>query len=337
MSKRIKKTIGTAIAFLVIIVGIFFMSFKSTIDKPLKIDSVETIDIEEGESFYAILDLLEQQGKIRNKLFIKMYTKISKINLEVIPGKYILSKDMTIKEIAKLLNTGSEYDLVNFTVPEGFTIEDIAAKLEQNKICNSEDFIVAVKKYKLPEFIKDNPNKRYNLEGFLFPDTYKLELDTDPNYIVEVMVNRFKEVWDEVAEEAGVSIKEQDIEKYITVASMIEKESKSNEERPTIASVIYNRLEIGMPLQIDATILYAHGYHIEQVLISHLEIDSVYNTYLNTGLPIGPIASPGKPSIIAALEPDKTNYLFYLLETEDTHYFTDNYEDFELKRTELGY
>lgn len=337
MIKSIKKTIITVITFLVIIVGIFFMSFKSIIDRPLKIDSVETINVEEGESFYGILDWLNEQGKIRNKLFVKLYAKVSKINLEVIPGKYILHKDMTINEIAELLNTGSEYDLINFTIPEGFTIEDIGAKLEEEKICTAKGFLNSVNNYELPSFIKDNPEKRYNLEGFLYPDTYKLELDTDPDYIVEIMVKRFKEVWDEVIENTGISVKNENVEKFITIASMIEKESKTDEERATISSVIYNRLKIDMPLQIDATVIYAHGYRIDPVLHSHLEIDSLYNTYSHSELPVGPIANPGKPSIVAALKPDKTNYLFYLLETEDTHYFTDTYEDFKKRKDELGY
>lgn len=337
MKRNRKKTVITVIAFFVVILGVFFIKFKAALDRPLKIDSVETIIVEEGESFYGILDLLNEQGKIKNKLFIKLYTKVSNINLEVVPGKYILHKDMSISEITELLSIGSEYDLINFTIPEGFTIDDIGAKLEEEKICSAQEFINSVNNYKLPYYIKNNPDKRYNLEGFLYPATYKLELDTDPDYIVEIMIRKFKEVWDEIITETGIYVKDEEIERFITIASMIEKESKTDEEKATISSVIHNRLEIGMPLQIDATVIYAHGYHINPVLYSHLEIESLYNTYYHTELPIGPIANPGKPAIIAALRPDKTNYLFYLLETKDTHYFTDNYEDFEKRKYELGY
>lgn len=337
MKKNTKKTNTTIIAFLVIVLCILIINFNIVLNRPLKIKDVETITVEKGESFYSILDLLNEKGKIRNKLFIKLYTKVCKINLEVVPGKYILHKDMTIEEIAELLSTGSEYDLINFTVPEGFTIEDIGAKLEEEKICTAKEFIDCVKNYQLPSYVENNSEKRYNLEGFLYPDTYKLELDTDPDYIVEIMLKRFKEVWDEIIAETGIDVNDEDIEKFITIASMIEKESVTDAERATISSVIHNRLEIGMPLQIDATIIYAHGHHIDPILYSDLEIDSLYNTYSHAELPVGPIANPGKPSIIAALKPDNTNYLFYLLETETTHYFTNSYEDFEKRKYELGY
>lgn len=336
MRPKLRKNISIGIVLFVIMV-IFFVSFQLSIKKPLKIDSVETVDVDEGESFYGILESLSKQGKVRNKLLIKLYAKVSNLNLEVIPGKYILHKDMTVNEITRLLNTGSEYDLVSFTIPEGFTVEDIAEKLDDEKICTKERFINSVKNYKLPSYIKENPEKRYDLEGYLYPDTYKVELDTDPDYIVEIMVNRFKEVFNEALEETGVSVNDNDVEKYITIASMIEKESKTDNERKTISSVIYNRLKINMPLQIDATVIYAHGYHVDKVLNSHLEINSLYNTYYHNDLPVGPIANPGKPSIVAALKPDKTDYLFYLLESEETHYFTNTYEDFEKRKSELGY
>ena len=135
----------------------------------------------------------------------------------------------------------------------------------------------------------------------------------------------------------GLDIKEDDIEKIINVASIIEKEARVDEDRPLIASVIYNRLEQDMPLQIDATVIYAHGYYIENVRNRHLAIESKYNTYLHKGLPVGPICNPGAPSIKAALNPANTNYLFYLLASDDEHYFTDNYDDFLKKKEELGY
>lgn len=337
MRGKLRKGIVRYVLLLIVIIGVLGINLKLAINKPLKIDSVEIIDIKEGETFYGVLDMLTEEGKVRSKLLIKMYAKMSGLNLEVVPGKYILHRDMSIKEIAESFNTGSEYDLVKFTIPEGFTVDDIATKLEIENICDRDDFINSVKNYKLPTYVKDDPQKKYNLEGYLYPDTYKVELDTDPNYIIEIMLKRFKEVWDEVAKESGVIIKDDDIEKYVNIASMIEKESKTDEEKAIISSVIYNRLQIGMPLQIDATVIYAHGYHIDPVLYSHLEIDSLYNTYYHDELPVGPIANAGKPSLRAALKPDKTEYLFYLLETEDTHYFTDNYEDFEKRKIELGY
>ena len=187
----------------------------------------------------------------------------------------------------------------------------------------------------MPSYVKDNPDKRYNLEGFLFPDTYSFEIGVEPQYIIETMIKRFEEVFKEIT--ASDTITEEEVEKVVNVASIIEKEARVDEDRPLIASVIYNRLKQNMPLQIDATVIYAHGYYIESVRNRHLAIESKYNTYLYKGLPVGPICNPGVESLKAALNPASTDYLFYLLASDDEHYFTNNYDDFLKKKEELGY
>ena len=266
---------------------------------------------------------------------IKVYSKLTNANLEVLPGKHTLTKGMNLKEVIEDLGSKSEGEGILLTIPEGFTIEDIAFKLEELGICSSDEFLTAVKEYPLPSYITNNPDKRYNLEGFLFPDTYNFDLNVTPEYIIQTMLDRFKEVWDENTK--GMDIKDEDIEKVVNVASIIEKEARVDEDRPLIASVIYNRLNIDMPLQIDATVIYAHGYYIESVRNRHLAIESKYNTYLYKGLPVGPISNPGEKSLAAALHPADTDYLFYILEKDGEHYFTNNYDDFETKKEELGY
>ena len=149
------------------------------------------------------------------------------------------------------------------------------------------------------------------------------------------MIKGFEEVFKEIT--ASDTITEEEVEKVVNVASIIEKEARVDEDRPLIASVIYNRLKQNMPLQIDATVIYAHGYYIESVRNRHLAIESKYNTYLYKGLPVGPICNPGVESLKAALNPASTDYLFYLLASDDEHYFTNNYDDFLKKKEELGY
>lgn len=337
MNLRTKKIISSIVILIVCLIAILSLIFKSVIDRPLKISNSEEVVIKEGESFYSFLSELKQEGKIKNTFLIKVYTKITGANLDIIPGEYVLDNDMSTKEIIELLKSTSDHNVVNFTIPEGFTIDDIAKKLEDEDLCLAEDFINAVKEYPLPSYIKDNSEKRYNLEGFLFPDTYKFEKGVTPEYIIETLLNRFEEVWNEIVTELGIKVDTEDIEKVITVASMIEKEARDDEERSLISSVIYNRLDEGMTLGIDATVLYAHGVHKEKLYYKDLEIESPYNTYLYLGLPIGPISNPGAPSIIAALRPDNTDYLFYLLAEDDKHYFTNNYDDFLKKKEELGY
>lgn len=335
MKKKTRNTIRRLVVLLIIIsIALAFM-FKSAISKPLKISDSEVITVEEGDSFYSIINKLSSENKIKSKLAIKIYAKLTGLNLEVVPGSHELQKDMSIHELAETLKSASNLNTVTLTVPEGFNIEDIAGRLQEQGICTKDEFLSAVKEYPLPSYVKDNPDKRYNLEGFLFPDTYNFENGVKPEYIIETMISRFEEIWKEITQ--NIDIKEEDIEKIVNVASIIEKEARVDEDRPLIASVIYNRIAKDMPLQIDATVIYAHGYYIENVRNRHLAIESKYNTYLHKGLPVGAICNPGAPSLKAALNPDTTDYLFYLLASDDEHYFTNNYDDFLKKKEELGY
>ena len=335
MKKRAKNT-GRALIILLLIVVIGIVSiFISTIRKPLKISQSEVVNVEEGDSFYSIINRLSNEKKIKSPFIIKIYAKLTGLDLEVVPGSHTLDETMSLNDVAKILKDTNNANTITVTIPEGFNVEDIAARVEENGICTKDEFLSAVKSYPLPAYVSDNADKRYNLEGFLFPDTYNFEIGVKPEYIIETMIKRFEEVWAEVTK--GMDIKQEEIEKVINVASIIEKEARVDEDRPLIASVIYNRLDQDMPLQIDATVIYAHGYYIENVRNRHLAIESKYNTYLHKGLPVGPICNPGAPSIEAALNPATTNYLFYLLASDDEHYFTDNYDDFLKKKEELGY
>ena len=333
--KKRKKTGRTFIILLLIIVISLAFVFISTIKKPLKISESEVVNVEEGDSFYSIINELSNENKIKSPFIIKIYTKLKGLDLEVTRGRHTLDKSMSVNDIAETLKDINNENAITLTIPEGFNVEDIAARVEEKGICTKDEFLNAVKSYPLPSYVKDNPDKRYNLEGFLFPDTYNFEIGVKPEYIIETMINRFEEVWDKITE--NMDIKEDDIERIINVASVIEKEARVDEDRPLVASVIYNRLNEDMPLQIDATVIYAHGYYIESVRNRHLAIESKYNTYLYKGLPVGPICNPGVESLKAALNPASTDYLFYLLASDDEHYFTNNYDDFLKKKEELGY
>lgn len=334
--KKNKRIIRVARIFVIMIIIITIWQCFKIVDTPLKINNEEIVEVAEGDSFYGILDKLSEEGKIKNKFLVKLYLKICGIKPEVLEGTYKLNKSMTLNEFVNLL-TDSNKDKVYITIPEGYTIDDIAEKLEENNICNSKEFIDSVKNYELPKYISNNPNKRYNLEGFLFPDTYSFNKNENADFIIKTMLNRFEKVWQEIVEDLNISIPEEEIEKKVNVASIIEKEAVVDSERSFISSVIYNRIAIGMPIQIDATVIYSYGYHIEKMYEKYLEIDSPYNTYMYYGLPIGPISNPGRASLMAALKPKETDYLYYLLESENTHYFTDNYDDFLRRKEELGY
>ena len=325
------------ITVIIIIFISFLLTFVSVINKPLKNGSNIVIRVNEGDSFYSIINSLSEDGKIKGVPFIKLYVKVLGKNIDIKQGEYVIENNFSLDELIETLTNESSINTVKFTIPEGYTIEDIAEKLENEGVCSKNDFLLAIKEYKLPSYVKIDSSKKYNLEGYLFPDTYLLKVGEKPKEIVTKMLSRFEEMLKKASEDTNTKINEDDIETVITIASMIEKEARINSQRPLISSVIVNRLNDGMMLQIDATVIYALGEHVETVLDKHLEIDSPYNTYRNYGLPIGPISNPGLESIKAALKPEKTDYLFYVLQDGKTHYFTNNDDDFMNKLKELGY
>ncbi|MBS5937657.1 endolytic transglycosylase MltG [Clostridium sp.] len=330
-----KKTITIIIILLLLLISSVY--FVSAINNPLKGNEDIVVRVEDGDNFYSIINKLEEDKKLKSVSMIKLYVKVLDKSVDVKPGEYLLSKDSSVKDIINSLNTDSSLNKVKFTVPEGYSIEDIAIKLEDEGICSKSDFILAVKEYPLPSYVKPNEEKRYNLEGYLFPDTYIIEIGETPKEIIYKMIKRFEEMLDEASKATNVTVKDKDIETVVTIASMIEKEARLDNERPTIASVIVNRLNVDMKLQIDATVIYALGEHVNIVTYDDLEIDSPYNTYKNYGLPVGPISNPGIESIKATLKPESTDYLFYVLKDDNSHYFTNDDEDFLRKQEELGY
>lgn len=337
--KHFRKLILLFIFFLLVIGLTFVISYKRAIEKPIKSnENTIIIEVKQGEGFYDILNKLDKENKLSNKLLIKVKLAIDKTEVNLREGIYEIDANTTLAGLINSLeNTADDKDLVKLTIPEGYSIEDIANAVEEKGFCSKDEFIKAVKNYELPKFVKANDKKRYNLEGFLYPDTYLIEKGSNANYIIKIMLNRFEEMLNEVKDDEKVDIKDEDVEKIINIASMIEKEARVQRDRPLISSVIYNRLEKDMKLQLDAAVIYALGYHVDVVLNKHLEIDSPYNVYKYKGLPVGPISNPGIDCIKAALFPEKTDYLYYILQEDGSHYFTNNYDDFLNKKKELGY
>lgn len=337
--KSFRKVIPLCIFFLFVIILIFIISYNKVIQKPLKSnEDTIVVEVKPGEGFNDILNKLDKENKLSSKLLIKVKLAIDKKKLNLREGIYEINTNTTLENFMNSLeNENGDKDLVKLTIPEGYSIEEIAKTAEEKEICSKEDFLNAVKNYQLPSFVKADSKKRYNLEGFLYPDTYLIKKGSDANYLIQTMLNRFNEVMKQVTEETQIDLKDEDIEKIITIASLIEKEARVQQDRALISSVIYNRLDKDMKLQIDAAVIYALGYHVDVVLNKHLEIDSPYNVYKYKGLPVGPIANPGMDSIKAALLPEKTDYLYYILQENGSHYFTNNYEDFLSKKKELGY
>lgn len=334
MRKFSIKTI--LISIILIIISVFFVMYSKIINNPISVDKDITIGVQEGDTFYGIIDSLNKENIIKGVPFIKLYIMMTGIDVDVKPGNHNIEKDITLRELIENLNE-EDMNYTSFTVPEGYTVEDIAKKLNDENIVTEEEFIKEVKNYDLPIYVTKDSNKRYNLEGYLFPDTYILREEYTAKDIIKIMIERFELAISTAISDTGIDINSEDIEEVITIASIIEREAVLNEERKTISSVIQNRIAINMKLQIDATVIYSLGKHVEIVSYDNLEFDSPYNTYKYYGLPVGPISNPGLESIIAAMKPEETDYLFYVLKDDSSHYFTDNYDDFINKQYELGY
>ncbi|ADL51581.1 endolytic transglycosylase MltG [Clostridium cellulovorans] len=328
---------------LIVLVGLVTVSgvvyYERVSEKPFNVSEEKKITVEENSNFNSIIDELTSANLIKNKYILKIYLKLNDINSKVVPGTYEIGENLSFKDFMTKINNGDiDEELIKVTIPEGYTVDDISSLLEKSEIINANDFKAAVKAYNVPSYIKISKDKRYNLEGYLFPNTYQFKKGESGENIIKELLKTFEDTLSTIKSQAGGKITDENLDSVMTMASMIEKESRLDEERAVVASVINNRLNKDMMLQIDATVLYALGIHKDVVTFEDLKVGSPFNTYFIKGLPVGPICSPGEKSIMAALNPSQTDYLYYVLSVDKTsHYFTNNYDDFENKLKELGY
>lgn len=309
----------------ILIFGTIF--YSKSIKNPFKTNDDFIVKVKEGDTLYTIIDGIEEDGILKNSVITKMYIKMSDNKPVIKPGTYNVKKDASLGDLLNILgNESLNNNNVSVTIPEGYDIDQIAKVLNEKGIISSEKFIKGVKEYPVPKYIKLDEKKRYQLEGFLFPDTYTFTKGVTAEEIIKTMNNRFNSIIKELTNKEAIET--QNINDIVTMASIVEKEASSESERDIVSSVFYNRLNNKMKFQSCATVIYALGEHREKLYEKDLEVKSPYNTYLVEGLPIGPISNPGRASINAAINPKKTNYLFFVSNNDGTHFFTDNYEEF---------
>ena len=287
-----------------------------------------TIVVEKGDALSNVADKLQKAGVVRSSVLFQLEARLQEQETEVKAGEYEFTPGESGDEILGVLSRGETVPALTITVPEGLTLEQTAGVVEEQSGISAGEFQAAAERTDYGyDFLDDSAIR--NTEGFLFPKQYDFERDTDAGQIVYRFLRQYSvetEALDFAALRGGVELTEY---KLITIASLIEKESANPKERPIIASVIYNRLQAGMPLQVDASILYILDEPKENLKFSDLEIESPYNTYTNIGLPPGPIASPSRESIEAALRPAETDYLYYVLQVGGKeHFFTNDYDEF---------
>ncbi|MEB3101991.1 endolytic transglycosylase MltG [Paenibacillaceae bacterium T2] len=318
--------------------------------QPVKASMEEVhITIDKGMNSSQIASLLEQNGLIRNGFIFKLYLKYRNEGQHFQAGEYAVTKGTPLDEIIRMLNSGDtvKEETDRFTIPEGYTAEQIADKLAELKIADKSKFLRLVSEPKQfsAKYINDipvNASIKYPLEGYLFPETYELKKGSSEKDIIERMLLEFdKRIdslpvgWRKQLDKLGIGFHQ-----MLTVASLVEREVVLPEERPIVAGVIYNRLHDKPPmmLQIDATVQYALGHQKEKLIEGDLyQTKSPYNTYLHEGLPPGPIASPSISAIQAALYPEKTKYFFYVTKKDGTnaHYFAETLPQ-HLKNIEIS-
>lgn len=282
--------------------------------------------VTEGMSAKDIADALAAKNVIRNKQVFRLVAKIDGLDSSLQAGEYEFLPGMSIQQIINNLANGrTVYRLL--TIPEGYTVEQIASLLEKQNLGSAEKFKEIVRQPDGSAYLSaGGEGVIYHGEGFLFPATYRIRPGTDETEIAQLMLKKFAtEFTPEMQAQAaaeGLSVHD-----VVTLASLVEREARVENERPVIAGIFLRRLALGMPLQSCATVQYLLGDPKANLSIADTQIPSPYNTYLHYGLPPGPIANPGLPSIKAVLNAAQTPYLYFVATNQGTHVFSVTYEE----------
>ena len=321
-----QKLFSTLILILVFVLlglsGVYYIfnnSLKPVVGSSQGFEKVITVP--KGSNSKQIGQLLADQGLINSALTFRFYSMFKHLDGQLKAGEYRFSKGMSTPEIAKRLIIG-ETSSLSFTIPEGFTLKQIVDRLEQKKIINKSVFMKLISngefKYDFLQGLPEGPNR---LEGYLFPDTYKISSKTTERQIIDIMLARFaKEITPEfIAKAAKLELT---VHQAVILASIIEREAQKEEERPKVAAVFLNRLRKGWKLESCATVQYALGKNKERLFDTDLLIDSPYNTYKYYGLPAGPISCPGGSSLQAAVNPANVDYMFFVVYEDGKHIFS---------------
>lgn len=310
-----------AVAVLSSFIGII-LSDSANID--LEQESI-TLNIEEGSGASLIAEQFKAQGVIKYPLTFKLQAKLGNYTDKIRPGSITIENGMSYNEILELLCSDMR-GAKTVVIPEGFEQKQIAQRLEEEGICSAADFMAAAFDEYDYSFTKILPDRESKLEGYLYPDTYMLLPNTPAHEVIETMLSEFdKQVNDEMR--ARAKELEMPLDDIITLASIIERETDSDAERAKVAGVFYNRINQGMKLQSCATVQYILGERKPVLSVADTQIQSPYNTYLNAGLPVGPIANPGIECIKAALYPEDTEYLYFVAGPDGQHIFSKTYEE----------
>lgn len=279
------------------------------------------VEIPSGVTGTQAAKILEEAGLVEYKEFFRLAVRLDTVKKPIVQGFYDIPQGYSPTEILHMLQEGPNVSESRFkiTVAEGQTIKQTAKQFK-----DSDAFIRAASN---PDLIRELGINAPTLEGFLMPDTYFFDEEPSPEEVVRRMVDHFKSKYEALLKEIPAAAQRDKLE-VVTIASLVEEESKVTDERPTVAAVIYNRVQKKMPLDFDSTLQFALDKYGQRLLDSDKQVDSPYNTYRNAGLPPGPISSPGVESLRAALQPAQVDYLFFVSNADGkTHTFSATLEE----------
>ena len=315
IKRKNKKRFVLVLFFLLLIILLSCISvlyfIKYQIVSPLDINGVEsTFIIEKGDGLKMIASNLEKEGIIRNKIWFNFYVLYNGQAAHLQAGEYSLGSNLNIIQISeRVLNGGIISGEIEITIPEGFNLNQIDARLAEAGLIEQGEI-----------------SKQSHLEGYLFPDTYKFNVKMELDDIINKMKDNFNQKLSSKLKE-GIKNQNKSIEEIIIMASLIEKEVSVDKDRKIVSGVFWNRLNINYPLQSCATIAYALGEDKWIYSVEDTKVESPYNTYKNIGLPPGPICNPGLPAIEAAIYPEYTDYYFFLSKPDGETVFSSTFEE----------
>lgn len=344
--KKIMKYFMIALLVIVLVGGFFTWNYIKGETQPVDTAQTELVafEIEQGASVKEVSKALEKEGIIRNSKLFNFYLKFKNVS-GFKSGLYHVSKSMTLDEIiAELSRQGKDKDqnATKVLIREGEQLTEIAKEVEKSTKYSAEDFMAKVQdedflRYlvqKFPKLLTQSYNGyqvKYVLEGYLFPATYDMNDSKTLQMLITEMVAKTDEVMSKYYDKILAS--DYTLQEIMAMASLIEKEGSKLEDRKKISSVFHNRIKENMKLQTDVSVQYALGEHKEALSLEDLEVDSPYNLYQNYGVGPGPYNSPSEDAIVAAMEPEKTDYLYFLadIHTKEIYYAKTYEEHLELK------
>jgi UPF0755 protein len=282
---------------------------------------------------FDIANALKEAHVIRSRLAFLSVAVARGTQRRLLAGEYEFAPGLGLLEVVRRLEQGKGF-VHQVTIPEGFAARQIAELLQEKGLVDPDRFMGLLRDRRL---LQQNGVDGQSLEGYLFPDTYRLVKGLSEEAIIGLMAQRFAEVFGP-GERARASELKMSIADVVTLASLIEREARADEERPLISAVFHNRLRLGMPLQSDPTVLYSLSRVGGKLTKANLRAPSPYNTYLHPGLPPGPIASPGRASVMAALYPASSRYLYFVSRNDGTHAFSNTLREHDamVRRYQIG-